>query len=76
MREQNSPAQFIPYNLPPQTTQQNTQEQGSDSMVTFMRVIGPQSMSFFSISPTFSFVRIIRLGGEEQQGASVDDEKY
>ncbi len=33
-------------------------------------------MSFVTITPTFSFVRIVRLDSEEPQGATVDDEKY
>ena len=72
MREQNSPAQFIPYNLPPQPTQQSNDEDEYRQFISLMRIIRPPPMSFISISPTISFVRLIRLSGEEPQGNPVD----
>ena len=72
MKEQNSPAQFIPYNLPPQPIQTPTNDDDSTQMVSLMRIVRHPAL-FFSITPNFSFVRIIRLVGEEEQGTSVDD---
>lgn len=76
MRDQNSPAQFIPFNVPPQQTQETQEEPQDQAVFTFYTIVRPQPILFMPLLPTISFLRIIGRSGEEEQRTPVDDEKY
>lgn len=82
MRNQNSPAHYIPFTVPAQPQvpqpQQPIQEQADgqeERTVITISLIRPMPLilpAFFPMAP-ISFIRFINLGGEENQSTPVAD---
>lgn len=79
MRDENNPAQYIPFTVPAQpNSPPQAQEQPNDSQerriitITFIRPVPLMMPPFLPMS----FIRLLNLAGEEEQSSPVDDEKY
>lgn len=79
MQNQNSPAQYIPPSIPQQVTQPQEEPANIEEIIfqQMIQTLRPQRVVFtFPLIPTFSIIRIIGDGSEENQRTSVADEKY
>ena len=82
MRDQNNPAQYIPFTVPaqpqpqqPAQEQPDGQEERTVITVSFIRPMSIIVPAFFPMG-AITFIRFINLGEEENQSTPVADEKY